>query len=164
MNFFAIFFGIFLPGSSMNGMWEEHFFLAISAYLIPFWVKIMLARGFLIFWIFLIFFSEFSCPALVGWNSELKFFYHFLGLSQPILDRNNAGIMFFHFLNFFHNFRAQVEYERNSRLNFFSLFLDLSHPVLAKNNAGKRFFSFLNFFAIFFGIFFPGSSMNGIRD
>ena len=49
-------------------------------------------------------------------------------------------------------------------IKFFSLFLGLSHPVLAKNIAGKRFSNFLNFFAIFFGIFLPGSSMNGIPD
>ena len=93
-----------------------------------------------------------------------KIFFLFLGYSQPILDRNNAEIMFFQFLNFFRNFLARVEYDGNLRLKFFSLFLDLSPLVLAKNNAGKRFFSFLNFFAIFFGIFFLGSSMNGIRD
>ena len=57
-----------------------------------------------------------------------------------------------------------MEYERNSGLKFFPLFLRLSHPILAKNNAGKGFFNFLNFFAIIFGIFLPGSSVNGIRD
>ena len=44
------------------------------------------------------------------------------------------------------------------------MFFSVSHPVLAKNNAEKGFFNFLNFFAIFFGIFLPRSSMNGIRD
>ena len=39
----------------------------------------------------------------------------------------------------------------------------LVSPVLAKNNVGKRFFNFFNLFAIFFGIFLPESSMNGIR-
>ena len=47
---------------------------------------------------------------------------------------------------------------------FFCLFLGLYHPVLAKNNAEKSFFKFLKLFAIFFKIFLPGSSMNGIRD
>ena len=60
------------------------------------------------------------------------------------------------------NFLNRVEYERNSGLNFFFLFLTLSHPVLVRNIAGKRFFNFLNFFAIFFEIFLPGSSMNGL--
>ena len=73
-------------------------------------------------------------------------------------------LIFLIFFYFFRNFLARVEYERNSGLNFFFLLLDLSYPVLAKNNAGMRFFNFLNFFAIFFEIFLPGSSMNGIGD
>ena len=44
------------------------------------------------------------------------------------------------------------------------LFRSLSLPVLAKNNAGRRFYYYLNFLDIFFGIFFPGSSMNGILE
>ena len=99
--------------------------------------------------------------------SGLKFFSLILGLSHPVLAKNNAGKGFFIILNFFCyfflNFLNRVEYERNSGLKFFFLFLGLSHPVLAKNNAGKRFFNFLNFFAIFFGIFLPGSNMSGIR-
>ena len=117
--FFFIFFGIFLPGSSLNEIWDKIFFLSFLTYLILFWLKIMLEKGFSIFSIFLLFFSEFSCP---------------------------------------------VEYERNSGKIFFFLFLGLSHPVLAKKNARMRFFNFSNFFAIFFGIFLPGSTVNGIRD
>ena len=100
-------------------------------------------------------------------NSGLKFFFLFLGLSHPVLAKNNAEMRFFSFLNFlaffFRNFLPWAEYERNSRLKFFSLFLDLYHPGLAINNAGIRSFHFLNFFAIFFGVFFLGPSMNGIR-
>ena len=44
------------------------------------------------------------------------------------------------------------------------MFYGVSHPILAKNNAKKGFFNFLNFFAIFIRIFFPRSSMNGIRN
>ena len=80
---------------------------------------------------------------------------------------NNAGRMFLifdFFWDFFGNFLARVEYEWNSGLNFFSILLGLSHPVMARNNAGKRFFNFFNFFGIVFGIFLPGSSMNGIQD
>ena len=64
-NFLILFFLFFrncLLGSIMNGIREENFFLAFSAYLIPFWLKIMPERGFLIFWIFLLFFSQFSFP------------------------------------------------------------------------------------------------------
>ena len=101
-------------------------------------------------------------------NSELKFFSPFLGLSHPVLDKNNAGMRFFNLMNFFtiffRIFLAGVEKERNSGLNIFSLFFDLSHPVLARNNFGSMFFNFMIFFAIFFGIFLLGSSMNRIRD
>ena len=80
----------------------------------------MPGRGFIIFWIFLLFFSEFCYPSRVWTELRTKI--------------------------------------------FFFLFFGLSHPVLAKNNTGKRFFNFLNFFTIFFGIFFPGWSMNGILE
>jgi len=65
LNFFASFFGIFLPGSSMNGISNQNCFPIFSAYLIPFWLEIILERGILIFWIFLLFFSEVSCPGRV---------------------------------------------------------------------------------------------------
>ena len=54
-NFFAIFFGIFLPGLRMNGIRVYNFFLSFSTYFIPLWLKIMLERSFLIFWIFFFF-------------------------------------------------------------------------------------------------------------
>jgi len=119
LNFFAIFFGIFLPGSSKNGIRDKNSFPAFSAYLIKFWQKIMPWSGFIIFSIFLLFFSEFSCPGRVRTEFGTTFFFPFLGLT---------------------------------------------HPVLVINNAGKRSYNFWNSFTIFFGIFLPGSSMNGIRD
>ena len=101
-------------------------------------------------------------------NSGLKLFYLFLGLSHPIsspfwLKITPESGFFNFFAIFFRNLLPFVEYERNSGLKFFYLFLGLSHPVLAKNNARKLFFKFLNFFAFSFGIFSPGSSINGIR-
>ena len=154
----------------MNGIREKIFFLSFSVYLILFWLKIMLERGFLIFSIFLLFFSEFSSPGRVWTEFGTNFFFSLflglslLGLTQTVLDRNNTGINFFNLLNLFWNFLARVEHEQNSGLKFFSLFLGLSHPVLAKNINGKSFFNFLNFLSIFLGIFLPGSSMNGIGD
>ena len=148
---------------------ETNFFFSLfRAISFPFWLKIMSERGYVIFWIFLLFFSEFSCRVEYKRISGLKFFSLFLGLSNPILAKNNAGMRFFKILNFFaifsQNFLARVEYELNLGLNFFFLFLGRSHPGLAKNNVGKRFFNFLNFFAIFFGIFLHGSRMNEFRD
>ena len=121
-------------------------------------------RDFIIFWILLLFYSEFSCPGRVWTEFGTKFFFFFFGLSHPVLAKNNAGEMYFNFFNFFRNFLARVKFERNLRINFFFLFFILSHPVLAKNKAGKRYFNFLNFFTIFFRIFLPRSSINGIRD
>ena len=128
------------------------------------------------------FFLSISQPisSVLAKNNASKRFFHFLnffaiffgifflGQSNPNLAKNTARKIFFliseFFCNFFRNFLARVEYERNSRQKFFSPFLVLSHLVLAKNNAGKRCFNFLTFYAILFGIFLPGSSMNGIRD
>ena len=80
LNFLAIFFGISFHGSSMNRIQVENFFLSFSAYLIPFWLKIMSERGFLIF-CFFIFFSEFSCPGRVWTEFGSTIFF---SLSLPI--------------------------------------------------------------------------------
>ena len=95
--------------------------LSFSVYLIPFWVKILPEKGFLIFCYF---FRNFV--ALVGYerNSRLKFFFVVLGQSHPVLVKNNAGKIFFEFFcYFFQNFLPRAEYERNSGLNFFFSFL-----------------------------------------
>ena len=107
---------------------------------------------------FVIFFRNFLAGVEYERNSGLKFFSLFLGLSHPILARNNASkfLSFWYFLVFFGNFLAWVEYERNSGLDFVSIFLGLSYPVLARNNAGKRFFNFLNFLGIFSELSWPG--------
>ena len=166
--FFLLFF---LEFSSPGRVWMKigtnfFFFLSFSAYLLPFWLKEIPESDFLIFWIFFpIFFWNFLAQIEYEWNSGLIFFILFLGLSPPVLAKNNAGKGFFNFfVIFFRNFLAGVEYGRNLGLKYFLLFLGLSHPVLAKNNAGKGFFNFLNSFAIFFEIFLPESCTNGIRD
>jgi len=84
LNFFTIFFGIFLPGSSMNGIRDWNFDFTFSAYLIPFWLKIMPGRGFIIFWIFLLFFSKFSCPGRVWTEFGTKIL---ISLFLPISSR-----------------------------------------------------------------------------
>ena len=84
LNFFTIFFGIFLRGLSMNGILEQNFVFTFSAYLIPYCLKIMPGRGFTIFWIFMLFFSEFSCPGRVWtefWSKIL------CSLFRPISSR-----------------------------------------------------------------------------
>ena len=117
----------------------------------------MPGRGFIIFWIFLLFFRNILARVEYERNSGVKFCFHFSGLSPPVLAKNNARKRFYNFSNFFtiffRNFLARVEYERNSGVKFCFHFFSLSHPVLAKNNAGKMFYNFLNFFYYFFSEF-----------
>ena len=79
LNFLAIFFGIFLPWSSMNRIWDYNFLLSFPGYLILFCLKRMLERG---FWIIFLFFSEFSFPYRVLTEFGTKIF--FFSLSRPI--------------------------------------------------------------------------------
>ena len=58
MNFFAIFFGIFLHGSCRNEFGTKFFSLSFSSYLTPVWIEIMLEWCFLVFSFFLPFFLE----------------------------------------------------------------------------------------------------------
>ena len=129
-------------------------FLSFSAYLIPFWLKIMPERGFLIFWFFLYFFRNYLALVEYERNPGLKFFSLFLRLYQPILANNNAGNGFFTFLNFlaffFWNFLARVEYERNSGINFFFSFQPSPNPFCIQITPELSFLIFLNFFTIFY--------------
>ena len=103
---FAIFYGIFWPGSGRNRIRDKFFFSPLSAYLIPVWIEIMPEWCFLIFCYF---YWNFIARVGLKWKSRLKFFSHFLGLSTPGLDRNNAGMMFFEFFYYFlWNFLARV--------------------------------------------------------
>ena len=113
--------------------------------------------GFLIFWSFFYFFQNFLFRVEYERNSGLNFFSLFLGLSHPVMAKNNEGKWFFKFLNFFCylflNFLAEVEYKQNSGLKFFSPSLGLSHPVLAKKKkkkCWKEVFWFFEFFCYFF--------------
>ena len=123
---------------------------------------------FLIFWIFLQFFWNFL--AWVGYelNSGLKFFSLFLGLSHPVLAKNNAGKRFLNFLNLFAIF-FKIFFPRPSRnenrekKNFFSLFRPI-YSLLAKSNSEKRFSNFLIFYTIFIGIFLLWLGTNKIQD
>ena len=103
--------------------------------------------------IYLFFFRNFLARVEDERNSGLKFFSRFLGLSHPVLAKNNAGKRFFSFFEFFcyffRNFLSWVESDRNSGLKFFTLFLSLFQPVLDRNNAGINIFIFLLFFLEF---------------
>ena len=94
LNFFAIFLRNFLPRAKYERR-TKIFFLSFSAYLLPFWLKIMPERDFLIFWFFLLLFWNFLARVGHEQNSGIKFFSTFLGLSLPVLPKNNAGKRFF---------------------------------------------------------------------
>ena len=108
MKFFPIFFGIFLPGSSVNGIRDKNFFFSFSAYLIPFLLKIMPERDFLIFWIFLLYFSEFSCPGRVWaeFGTIISFFPFSAYLISFCLEimPERGFLIFWIFLLFFSEF------------------------------------------------------------
>ena len=84
LNFFTIFFRIFLPGSIMNRILEKNFVFTCPACLVLFCLEKMPGRSFIIFWIFLLFFSEFSCSGRVWTEFWCKIFF---SLFRPISSR-----------------------------------------------------------------------------
>ena len=103
---FLIFLPFFLEFSSSGWIGTEFgtkiYFLSFPAYLFPFWLKIMPERVFLIFFnFFAIFFQNFLARVEYERDSGLKFFFLFLGLSNPVLAKNNAGKRFLNFLIYF---------------------------------------------------------------
>ena len=126
-HFFFYFFRIFLPWSRMNRIREFNFFFSFSAYLIPFWLKIMLERVFFFnfFNFFAIFFLDFSSSGWVGTEFGTKIY--FLSFSANLIPfwlkimPQRGFLIFWIVLLFFPNFLPWVEYERNSGLKFFCL-------------------------------------------
>jgi len=57
----------------MNGIWHKKFFLSFSAYHIPFCLETMPEKGFLIFLIFFLLFSEFSSEFLSSGRVRTEF-------------------------------------------------------------------------------------------
>ena len=169
---FWIFLIYFSKFSCPGRVWTEYGTKIFSLLFIvshPVLAKKIAGKRFYNFRLFLIFFWEFSCPGRVWTEFGIKIFFFSLfypiSLSLWLKIMPGRGFFIFQiFCYFFRNFLARVEYKRNSGLKFFSHFLSLTHQDFAKNNVGKRFFYFFNFFTIFFGIFLPGSTMNGIRD
>ena len=102
---FLIFLLFFLKFSCPGRVWTELgtkiFFFSFSVYLIPFWLKIMLGRGFLVFWIFLRFFSEFSCPRRLWTEFDTKILFSPSRLMSYRLAKNIAEKRFYIFWIFF---------------------------------------------------------------
>ena len=116
----------------------------------------MLERGFLIFRIILLFFSEFSFPSRVWTELGTK-----IVLSHPVLSNNSARKRFFNFLNlfaiFFSNFLARVEYERNSGLYIFFVYFSAYLIPFSLEIMPERGFLIFCIFLLFFSEFsLPG--------
>ena len=77
LNFFAILLGILYSGYGRNGNRNEIFFISFLAYLNPIWIEIFSEWCFLIFWILLLFFLEFSSLGWVGTEFQTKIFFSF---------------------------------------------------------------------------------------
>ena len=110
----------------------------------------MLERGFSIFWIFLLFFSEFSCPSRVWTEIGAKiFFLYFSAYQLPFWLKIIPERDFFNFLTFFWNFLARAEYERNSGLKFFHSFSANIIPFGLNIIPERGFLIFFLFFSEF---------------
>ena len=105
-SIFWLFFFFFSEFPCTGRVWTEFgvkfFFFPFLASTNPFWIEIKSELTFLIFWIILLFFI-WNFLARVGQekNSGVKFFALFVGLSHPVLAKNNARNRFFNFLIFF---------------------------------------------------------------
>ena len=131
--FLLFFFGIFFPGSSMNGILEWNFVFTFSAYVIPFWLKIMLGRDFKFFEFFYNFFRIFLARVEYERNSGVKFCSHFFGLSHPVLAKNNAGKRFYNLLNFFTIFFSECSCPVRVWTEFWSKILSsLFQPISSR--------------------------------
>ena len=130
LNFFAIFFGIFFLGSSVNGIRDWNFFLSFLAYIIPF----NAGKGFFNFLNFLAFFFRYFLTRVeYERNLGINFFFLFLGLPQPVLDGNNDRINFFSFFNFFTIFYLEFFSSGWVGTEFGSkIFFSLSRPISSR--------------------------------
>ena len=113
MNFFAIFWGIFMPGSGRNGIRDRFFFS--SSRPIPKW-------SFLILWIFLLFFMEFYFLGRVGTIFRTKFFHSFLAYLDLVWIEKMPKWSFLIFEFFCH------------------FFLEFSWPSRVGTEVGTKFF------------------------
>ena len=143
LKFFPLFLGLFQPVLDRNNA-RINFFNFLNFFAIffwnflaqshpPFWLKIMPERGFSIFWIFLLFFSEFSCPGWVLTEFRTKiFFFSFSAYLVPfwlkILPEWGFLIFWFFFLIFFgiaYSVRLWTEFGKK-------IFFWLSRPISSR--------------------------------
>ena len=89
LNFFVIIFGIFLPGSSMNGIRDKNFSL-IPGLSHPVLAKNNAGKRFFNFLTFFAIFFVIFLPGSIMNGTRDKKFSLFPGLSHPVLARNIA--------------------------------------------------------------------------
>ena len=160
-NFLLFFSKFSCPGQVWMEFGTKIFFSSFSAYLIQFWLEIMLELGFLIFFatFFAIFFSRPIMNGIRDKNFSLSFLAYLIPFWLKIMPERGI-LMFWIFFLLFLEFSSLGKVWTEFGTKMFFSFSACLIPVSAINNAGMRFF---NFFAIFFPIFFLGPSMNGIR-
>ena len=100
-KFFAIFLRIFLPGSSMNKIWDEIFFFLFHGLYQPGLDRNIAGTMFFNFYNFFDIFLGIFSPGSGCNGIQHNFFSLFLGLSHPVLAKNNVGKRFYNFFNFF---------------------------------------------------------------
>ena len=129
LNFFALLFKIFYSGSSSKGRNEKIFFLSFSTCPDPFSLEMKPEWCFLIFWIFLPFFLEFSIQGRVGRIGMIYFFSLFLDLSRPFWLEMKLELFFLIFCIFLLFFSKFSILGRVGRIGTIIFFFSHSRPV-----------------------------------
>ena len=164
MNIFALLFEIFYSGSGSKVRNENFFFRSFSTYPDPFSLEMKPEWCFLIFWIFLPFFLDFSILGGARRIETINFFLSFSICPDPFWLEIRHEWCFLIFFALFMEFSIQGRVGRIGTIIFFSFFLDLCQLVLAWNEAWIVHFNFLYFFAIFFRIFYSWSGRKDRND
>ena len=133
MEFFCCFLRNFLCLVEYERNLGLKFFLPFSAYLFLFWLKIMAKSGFLIFWIFLLFSSEFSWSGRLWTEFRTKIcFFSFSAYLIPFslkIMPESVFLIFWIFLLFFSELSCpgRVWTECGTKI-----FFSLSRPILSR--------------------------------
>ena len=133
---------------------DNFYFHSFSGFPYLSWIEKKQKSGFLIFWIFLLFFFEFPIMVRVGTDRNDNFNFHcFSGFPNLFLAWKEAKIMFFKFLNYFAFFlefliTGRVWTDRNGNFYFhsFSVFPNLFLLEKKQKSCFLIFWIFLPFF------------------
>ena len=122
---------------------------------------------FIIFFIFLVIFLEFSTTRRVGTKRNCNFYFlhssAFSNLFWLGMKPQRYFLIFWFFFSFFGIFYYLSGKNGTEREFLFFHFLGLFQPIFAWNEAIMLSFNLLNFFAILFWIFSNASGRNGTK-